>query len=422
MADDPEISRKRDEFKEFLDNHPYSRLGRIEQPQTALVVFSPWGDDSIILVIPEQSRELSTALNSLLLPEPFSALYHRRTRRLEFIYTSFPLREGLQARRFEFTHRKISHVCAFSECSPELLTIAEASRPAQRYTGTDRRNLPLIQSYIHKMQGSPALDDVNLIRPNSFWVDNVDWSEAAAVDLAQHLNFYMTYYDTKSPRIMLHPSKQESIQVQPQTQYRLGRFPSKMRAREIDAELFHFWHATREGDAARRFVYNYQILEYAAHYMLADGIKGKLRRHLLQPHALDSVEEFIEDALDIVSERSMQEHLRIEALLRRAVNPKIIWHEIARNIAYFSKPTIFEGGFEVASIADAKWEVGDFEKNWPSSFAGAIRNIRNGLSHAKEQRMVNVIAPTKNNHVLLQNWVTLVSLAAAESMIYRSEA
>jgi hypothetical protein len=405
----------------FFANNPYSRLGEIEKPEKHDVIFSPWGDDSLLLLLGPKREKLFKALNDTILPERFSAIYHIDTKYLEFIYSPFPISSDLKRRDFQFSFCGSTHRCFFGPGSDELMTIAASFRPGVQTTYTDYRNLTYIQAYIAKQTNPKQFPDLNLVYPTSFWVENVDWDEKQSLALAWHLNFYMAYFDVNTPTVLLHTKKSEGIKVQPQSRYRHGNFPKHITAREHDEELLHFWHASRTGDPARRFAYNYQILEYMAHYLVEEEIRRKMRKLLVTPHALDNVDAIVNGMLDSATASKMHDGQKIEVLLRRAVDPTLVWHEIARNIDHFDKVTVFEGGFEVPALAKKGWTADDFTRAWPATFASSLRNIRNGLSHAKENRMETAIRPTASNLSSLQRWVTLISIAATEAMICRSE-
>jgi hypothetical protein len=414
-------SRKQPEFQAFLSAHPYSRLDKIESPVKTDVIFSPWGDDSLIFYLASDSRELSDALNKLILPERLSALYHVEQRKLEVIYTAFQLRNYLVGRSFNYVFYGIKHECKFGPCSQSLLVLAENVRPSETPTRTDYRNLLPIRYYVAKMGGDSQYKDMPLAHPTSFWVDNLDWDEDAVVALCRNLNFYMAYYDNKTPTVLFHTKKSESITVQPQSQFRHNKFPANIIARSQEEELLHFWHASRAGDPARRFLYNYQILEYLAHHIVDDDVRKRMRRALLAPHALDVVDTLVDQMLDASASIKMHDAVKVETLLTQTVNSQMVWAEIQRNMALFEKPTVFDGGFEVKPIVRTGMDEKAFESAWAGPFAKALRDIRNGLSHSKESRMEVGIPPTHSNLQKLQNWVTLISIAATEAMVFRTQ-
>ena len=118
-----------------------------------------------------------------------------------------------------------------------------------------------------------------LDQPLCFWIKGIKWDEAEVLDPINHLNFYMTYLDAKSPWILVHAPPNDLIN-QPRTRFVDGRFPSHIMSQNIDDTLLNFWEASKEGDPARRFLYSYKIIEYASHLYLERGVLSSIRRLL----------------------------------------------------------------------------------------------------------------------------------------------
>lgn len=244
------------------------------------------------------------------------------------------------------------------------------------------------------------------------------WNDDVAVELAHHLNFYMTYFDNATPYIIIHTPESETASSQEVTRFPFGTFPATINARALDENLIQFWIASREGDPVRRYIYNYQIIEYAATYHIEENVRRAIRRSIAAPNAQENIDKITQQIVDAMGETKLQDPQKIEALIKQVVDPALIWAEIDKNVAFFSQPTTFEGGFVLQSIARVGWSLDDFKVGWCPAFPNAIRLIRNALSHGRE-RSGAVILPTTGNFRLLQNWVPLVAAAAREVMIYR---
>jgi hypothetical protein len=421
MPSSADLDDLRTRLAPFIEKNAYSRVDKIERPKKGLVVFSPWGDDSLIIHLDKATDDFFDFLNGAILPERFSAIYHTGSRKLEFLYTPYSLSSELAGRTFDFLYKGKTHKCSFALCSDGVLQLARYSRPTRKASNSQYRNIPLIQQYVWKNDGVEGFDKSPLVHPSSFWIENIDWNDENIVELARVMNFYATYFDTKAPVILIHTPRDQNFLSQPQTQFRHGKFPQKVLAKPLDSELYHFWAAGRTTDPARRFVYNYQVLEYLAFYMIDDEMRSRLKKRLSAPHALDDIAGIIDELLEVSLDSKIHDGQKIMMLLKKTVDPELIWREIKRNIDFFERPTEFEGGYSTISIAKKDWSAKDFEKTWPTTFANTIRDIRNALSHAKEQRMSNVIAPTNANLVKLQNWGTLISIAASEAVVYSAE-
>ena len=79
-------------LKPFLDHNTESLIDERKVPDgKTITVRKPWGDDSLVIDLPSGAVELIDALNNVILPERFNAIYHRDTKSLEFLWTPYPL-------------------------------------------------------------------------------------------------------------------------------------------------------------------------------------------------------------------------------------------------------------------------------------------------------------------------------------------
>src|SRR4051794_35562915 len=134
-------------------------------------------------------------LNNVYLPERFTAIWHRDTELLEIIFTADPLPpiwSDLSNRAFEFTHRNVKYLCSFREASDRLRQIATRAMP-QRPSRTQYRNLMSFQRHYFAKAGVSGIQIADNSVPYSFYVEGITWNDDLVVELANYLNFYMTY-------------------------------------------------------------------------------------------------------------------------------------------------------------------------------------------------------------------------------------
>jgi hypothetical protein len=399
----------------FFNANRISTLTEIDSATPSVAVASPWGDESLSIVIPVGGEEdaLIDALNNVYLPERFTAIWHNDTQEFEIIYSAIPKTEPEVSRTFSFKHRGRDYRCSYGAPSPRLRLFVKHNR-AIGASSTQYRNL----QFLHIFDTiSSQYSHVEII---SFWIRGIEWNEDVVLDLIRHLNFYMYYYDTRTPQIMIHPAKSESILQQPQNRYPYGSFPQSIVSSELDDALLHFWGASISGDPVRRFLYNYQILEYAAFFYIEEHIKRDIRRALAAPHAMDDLNTLTDHVIESLAESKISDPQKLDNLLKTTVNPELVWREIELHQKAFSEPWRFEGGFVLQPIVKEAWKADDFAVNWIPAFSNAIRSIRNALSHGREQRMTAVITPTTVNFGKLQLWISPISLAAREVLHYRN--
>lgn len=209
----------------------------------------------------------------------------------------------------------------------------------------------------------------------------------------------------------------QSTSVVPGTQ--CGALLQATTSRQIDNNLLAFWQASKLGDPSRRFLYSYQIIEYCSFGYIEECVRSAVKKALSSPTAFDNIDSTTTKILECLAPSQMHHAQKIDALLRHAVNPDLIFREIKLNIDFFTKKIQFEGGYVLEPIVKDTWKEDDFRVNGILALSKALRETRNALSHGREQRASSVIAPTTANLRLLQGWVPLVSVAAAEVILYR---
>lgn len=408
----------------LLANSP-SSIEERETPQgKKIAIQKPWGDESPILFVPDEIEPFSDVLNNLYLPERFSAIWHKDTSDLEVIWTAHPLSPQLAeftTRRFLFQYQSKEYKCEFSRASDRLLLLAKNSQPIASSI-TYFRNLLSFHIYTTLGEDSgngESLPEPPIGEPLCFWIRGVEWNEDFVLNLANHLNFYMSYYDTLSPTILIHTPKTEAQDIKPKTRYIAGRFPERITSNELDDNLLHFWGASLSGDTARRFLYCFRIIEYASTLHLDNNARLAIRRALAAPNVLDDLVGATDNVLAAIQKSKLDDYQKFDAVLRETVDPPLLWREISQNINAFATETRFDGGFSVGPlIAHGGREV-DFAAQNFIPLAKALREIRNALAHGKDQKTSAVILPTTRNFDRLRPWASLISVAAGEVLLYR---
>lgn len=409
-------------FAEFLEHNPMSKLekngGKDDEPS---VIIEPWGDDSLSFRIPENPTELAEALNTLYLPQRLSAVYHRDLRKLEVLWTAYQLPEDQKeifGREFFFTKDGIKHKCHFSRSSDRLLVLAKNVKP-MKLSFTSFRNIQSFDHYAKALEGKISVKSLG--DPISFWIENIAFDDDDTIALINNLNFYLTYYDNQSPVVMIH-SIGEDKSPHPRCRYVKGVFPKNVAARDLDSNLMSFWIAAAAGDAARKFLYYYRIIEYASFFHLEGSARLAVRRILSAPDAIDDIAGVTDKLMSAFQMSKMDEYARFSQIIADTVDPKLLWQEIKGNVGAFSKETKFDGGFSLRPLIAATTKESTFLPKGVENFTKAIRDIRNALSHGRDHKTSTVITPTSRNLKALQPWVHLIAAAAGEVVLYKDVA
>jgi len=412
----PTLTTVKERLKAFVDlnnNTPCI----IETKDKEIKITNPWGDKSVTLDIAQDSdiEAIAETLNNVFLPPLYSAIWHKDTHDLEFIFTPMDVKKNdISQRKFTFKNHGKDHVCEYAEASPRLLKIIELADISPVLSTTDCRNI--VRFKMHNWLEEQLDKKNDDVKPISFWVRNIaKWDEDEILQIATHLSFYMKYYDTKSPYIGIHYPINENIATKP-PQYRKGRFPETIISRNIDDNILHLWHASLKGDAARRFLYSYMIIEYVSTFYMKETAAAHIRDIISAPDLLDDLATASEKIMGAVLESKPDDYDKIPIILKAANVAALVRTETKRNIKAFTEPTDFIGGFALDAIFQDGWNVKEYEKAM-SSFCKAIRDIRNALSHATDHRGA-VISPTVKNNELLQPWSTLMSVLAEEIILW----
>jgi len=401
----------------FLAANPYSKIEETTfKQQTRLVIQKPWGDASLAIGLQGDTKTLAAALNQLVLPPRFSALWHGDTKDFEVIFTAWKLAGSyadMIGRKFVFNFGKRDYTCEFSDSSARLLTIA---RDTIHISGSDtgHRNLLSFEMFANS---DPDIRQM-VEKPFSFWIRNVgDWDEDRVVDLAYHVNFYMSYFDDATSKMIIHPTTAVTT-VKPQTRYIDGKFPQRIRAKTIDPNILHFWGAAHGADdQAKSFLYYYRLIEYASTSFMEEATRATVRRLLAQPNVMDDISALTEQLVLAAQSSKKDDEQRIVHLLEETIDKKVLWREIENNIDLFNKNTDFEGGFTLEPLIPARAKIEQLEIG---KFCKHTKDIRNALSHGRDIRTQQVIIPTKRNFDLLQPWVTLMCIAAGQVVLFKS--
>jgi len=406
--------------KEFEDCYKLNPYMKFESTDEHIIITNPWLDTTINLRVSKKDDNIISSLNSLMLPPVFSAIYHVSDQSFEFIYTFLPEDNQYWKREFEFTWQGAILKCKYSKSSKALLNIASAARLIGAESESNYRNLRKFYDYTNLTK------KVDYIRkyfenkkPISFYVGPVTPpTEDYILDFARHVNFYMSYYDRRSPQIITHRVQEDFPQRDEKELFPI-EFPNHIVGSKLDAYMLDLWAGATTASGRLRFLYFYQILEYAAFYYLDEQVKKRVLRLLKRPDLMHALDTSLPLILEEIVEFRQTDEYKISSVIQRTVDPQKIWTVIEKDIDLLSKEQRFEGGYCVAPVVRDGWSAEDFEKAWIPKIPDLLRKIRNALVHSRESRLGQFIAPTKMNNKLLAPWVRRIEEVAYEVMIYR---
>ena len=410
-----------DRLKEFLDFNPSSEIKIIDK---YLMVINPWNDDSLFFHFNlDAIDKVVSILNNLILSPRFTAIYHKDLKEMEFIYTLLEKKDERLNRNFDFNYCGKTYNCSFRHSSDRLLFLAENYKPSGKPSVYDYRNLSLFKNYI-KLKNKKEIEDfipeviANMV-PVSFFINNLEeWDEESFIDIFKHVNFFMKYYDRRTPTILIHQDIDENSEPIKQLQFLDPKFPTSITCSKKNIFLLDLISAADNVATRLQFIYYYQVLEYAAFYYIDNEIKKRINFLLHNPGLLSKIDESVSNIIDIFTSIRQSDEAKINKVVEVYCDPIILWQEIKENLPYFSKEQVFEGGFKLKEFIPSDIDSESFSKIWLPKTPDFFRKIRNALVHGRERRQEFLISPSKSNDLKLKPWNNVIRRAAEQIAIY----
>lgn len=382
------------------------------------LIVTPWGDPSLQIVLREAGPALLGALNSVVLPPRFTAIWHSPARAFEFIWGPVTQTSDEIGRSFEFRFEGLPLTCRFGEASAALTEIALATRITNVPSGSGYRNLPTVRRYLRFRDSDQRIVENTTLA--SFWVSPLPMDEDLVASVARHLNLCMFRFDRQTPRVIVHEPRTETTPARG-ARYPMGSFPPAMASGSLDPYILELWDAAVAApDALRRFLSFYQVIEYAAFYLVEEDTIREVRRALLSPEVPARAADFARRIVELVASDRRTEEAKLVAVVQRCVDPAVLWGEIEPNRDYFSREVRFDGGLAVPPLLREGWGLDDFRAVWIPRLPDTLRKIRNALVHSREPRMAGVIAHTRANLGRLSPWARLLAVVATETALFGS--
>ena len=173
------------------------------------------------------------------------------------------------------------------------------------------------------------------------------------------------------------------------------------------------------GSPLLRFLHAYQILEYAAFYYLKDDVEQAIKRIITSPGVLAKPNDVVTQIVDTMAEGKMGEPDKMDAVVKAIVPPEALWKEIEPNIECFCHDVEFDGGMVLPAFLKPDGARKEFLSAGFEKFPVWVRKVRNGIVHAREQRGVGGILPTRANLERIQPWLAPLCVAAEHIILFR---
>ena len=407
-------------LKLFLKHNPYSK---VQRKKKAYYVLNPWNDKSMAFILRGASQtDLIAALNNLILPTRFTALYHLDSNTMEYIYTLLPKNDSCLSRQFNFIIDGEDYCCKFGGASDRLLILSKFFRRTGEETGTGYRNLLPFRSYIMEKSKPASTEDYFVgIKPISFFVSGFKkFDEDKIINVSKHLNFFMRYYDRESPIIIIHSIASELAESSKELRFLQKEFPRTISTRCHNPFLLDIALAANEANTRLAFLYYYQILEYAAFYYVDTEVKRRMLQIICTPDIHANPDKYLSRLLDTVTEMRQSDEAKLNKIVQIGCSLDVVWKELQQNLPYFSKRQEFEGGFAIEPFISEDTTFESFATMWIPKMPDILRKIRNALVHGRESRLGLAISPTRNNDLKIRPWFAVIRRIAEQVLISSS--
>lgn len=410
------ISKK---LSTFLKNNPSSSLE--EDPDRILVV-RPWNDETIGFEITENAHDLIAALNDVLLPPPLTSIYHIDLEEMEFILSVYPKEDQLWHKGFQFHLDGNSYSCRYDHSSQRLLHIAKSAVLCRPHPPTDYRNLRIYRDYSRcdelPIRHREFFDNR---KPMSLFVGTVSIEGMdELINLVNHINFHVFYFDRSSPQIVIHEPKDirgSSYDVKGVEELGL---PEEIIGNHIDAYMLDLWSGSLSSSGRVAFLCYHQLLVYAASINPEVYLRLNISKVLKHPDSPSSSDASVDMIADEFLDYRKYDELILNSIIQKCVAPERVWEVISRYPHYFSSPQEFDGGFVLQPLIKADWNSEDFCTSWIPKVPDCLQKIRNALVYSKEKPTGRVISPTQANLRLVHPWVELIEEIACQVMMHRT--
>lgn len=389
----------------------------IKAPVGEYELLNTWNDRSLSFKF--KKRQNLTSLLHIKFPEQLVAIYNTELKRLEFIFTAVEKDSKLKDRKFDFLFKGNNFECSFGPISESLKLLAISFKEKTADSSTDYRHFRFLRDIHTKTFLKDYFKDHLIL---SFFIEgnfeNIDFD---FISLSKSLNFYMSYFDRVTPKIIIHAKNYEEENHNKACYYELfDTFPKQIKAVNIDSTLLDtFMVANLTENIRLKFIFYFQILEYASYYYLDSRIQNRILQTFKNPSIYDRPEDFSKSLIEELKDHFSQkdDSIKLEKTITENVTIEDIRNEISENKEFFSQDLEFEGGLKINKILKDAKSVDSLKDDDLILIKKNIEKIRNVLVHLRESRENKVILPSQaNNNKLLPYLYVLRRIAEKVSI------
>ena len=378
----------------------------LEEKDGFLFFNNCWNDASCRFKFKKDPLDDISFLKNLSFPEELSAIYHKDEQLYEFIFA--PLNNDF-TRKFNYIYDGKKFELFYTTPTSKFEKLACNFQIGDTEDISDRAFSLMRYLRYYKKRGyiKQELYPINFFIKGNF--NEMTYSEH--IEFFKQVNFLMTYYDRKSPFILIN----NSIDADPsriKTPCKMNKydFPTILNSKKYDSTLIDLLEAARTTTSIRlKYIFYYQVIEYCSYYYIENELKRRVENIIRTPDILNS-NSYSQSIIELFSDylKNKPDSQRMNKLLCDFCEYDDIKDEILTNEDFFTEDTIFEGGLKINKIFNKKEDI----NNPPNGIIDLIRKnidtIRNVLVHSRESRENTLIVPTQTNNVRLMPYLYLL--------------
>ena len=266
------------------------------------VLSNCWGDSSFAFHFDDDTK--FDVLENVYFPDNLYAIYHSDKLKYEFIFQPILSNSVLIGRSFDFIYKGNVFKASYGDPTSEFKLLADAFVDNLLEMDDNRscRNFKYFVDYYQSVKNQILNTEYSTIVPINFFIQGPFnmLEESELFVFFKHVNFYMAFFDRKSPWIFIdnHSKNHETYKVP--CLFNINKeFPSQINATPINSDLLDLFSIARSAYTPRlQYLFYFQVLEFAAYYFIEHEFTNKIKGIIKNPDLLLQIDKYSKELID----------------------------------------------------------------------------------------------------------------------------